>query len=49
MKTNFIQCDLCKKELKLGTCEFANYAINIGEEKKLFCCPKCFERNQKQK
>jgi len=38
MKSEFIQCELCKKEIPLKSCELATYRTVIGGKEYVFCC-----------
>jgi YHS domain-containing protein len=41
MKARFIQCELCKKEIPLESCELATYCTVIEGKEYVFCCEAC--------
>ena len=41
MKSKFVQCELCKKEMPLESCELAAYCTVIDGEEYVFCCKAC--------
>ncbi len=41
MKAKFIQCELCKKEIPLESCELATYRTVIDGKEYIFCCEAC--------
>ncbi|MGD8566050.1 MAG: hypothetical protein PVF96_06855 [Candidatus Bathyarchaeota archaeon] len=49
MKTKFIQCGQCQKDIPLDSCEFASYRMNIEDEEHIFCCKACAERYKQKK
>jgi len=51
METIFIQCELCKKEIPLESCELATYRTVIDDKEYVFCCETCaksYRRKRKE-
>jgi len=48
MKARFIQCELCKKEMPLESCELAAYCTVIDGEEYIFCC-EVYAKNYREK
>ena len=49
MKSEFIQCELCKKEILLESCELAACRTVIDGEECVFCCKTCAQSYQQEK
>ena len=49
MKARFIQCELCKKEIPLESCELAAYHTVIDGKKYVFCCEACAKSYQRKR
>lgn len=51
MKARFIQCELCKREIPLESCELATYRTVIDGKEYVFCCETCaksYRRKRKE-
>jgi len=44
MSSKFVQCEFCKTEIPLETCELATYRTVIDGKEYVFCCAKCAQR-----
>jgi len=49
MSPEFIQCEFCKKEVPLDSCELATYRTEIEGKEYILCCELCAKRNLKKK
>jgi hypothetical protein len=49
MESEFIQCDFCKKETLVDSCELATHHTVIEGKEYTFCCKACAKRYQQRK
>lgn len=49
MSPEFIQCELCKIEIPLDTCQLATHRTVIDGKEYVFCCVLCAQRYQQKK
>ena len=49
MKARFIQCELCRKEIPLESCELATYRTVIDGKDCVFCCEACAKRYRRKR
>ncbi len=48
MSSKFVQCEFCKTEVSLDSCEFAKYHTIIDGKEHVFCCVKCAQKDEKK-